>query len=256
MNTQLLVAVAVASIVGSLHCVGMCGGFVAFYSAGANGNGWQRLLPHGAYHAGRLVTYSAWGLMAGSIGGLLDVAGHAVGIGRVAAVVAGLVMVVWGLALLAARLGLRLQHPRLPLWGSWVKRQLASLVEKPPILRAWLLGLSSTLLPCGFLYAFVITAAGTGSALGGTAVMIAFWLGTVPLLFGLGLGIEQLGSRLRQFVPTVTAVLMVGLGVYTVIGRVNVAAMAAHYLENGLHGVESSTSTSSPKSADCPCHKH
>lgn len=256
MNTQLLAAVAVASLVGSLHCVGMCGGFVAFYSAGANETGLQRLVPHGAYHLGRLITYSAWGLLAGSLGALLDVAGHAVGIGRIAAVIAGLVMVIWGLAILASKLGVPWALPRLPpLWGAWVSKQLARLVEKPPTVRALLLGLASTLLPCGFLYAFVITAAGTGTAFGGALVMLAFWLGTVPLLFGLGLGIEQVGTRLRQHVPAVTALLMVGLGVYTVVARVNVAAIAARHLEVGLQGVKSPGLHIPPKSVDCPCHE-
>jgi uncharacterized protein len=254
-NIELVATVALASLLGSLHCVGMCGGFVAFYSAGSSRSGIERNFPHVAYHLGRLLTYTAWGLTAGSIGALLDVAGHAVGIGRVGAIMAGLVMVAWGSAILASKLGLRRMRIRgVSRWRTRLSRALSHLAERPPTIRAFLLGLSSTLLPCGFLYAFVVAAAGTGSAVSGAMVMGAFWFGTVPLLFGLGLGVEHLGARLRQYVPTFTAVLMLGLGTYTVIGRVNVSAVAAKHLETVLHGMKTPASPSLPKRTDCPCH--
>ncbi|HEY5961333.1 MAG TPA: sulfite exporter TauE/SafE family protein [Polyangiaceae bacterium] len=262
MDYELLATVTTASLLGSLHCVGMCGGFVAFYSSGAGATGVKSVVPHVAYHAGRLVTYTLWGMLAGSLGAMLDVAGHAVGIGRVAAIVAGVLMVTWGLAMLTARLGVSLPWLRTRRSVSWLSRALARLVDKPPIVRASLLGLSSTLLPCGFLYAFVITAAGTGSALRGALVMAAFWFGTVPLLLGLGLGVERIGARLRRFVPTVTALLMVALGAYAVVGRVNVAASAARGLEAGLFGLKASNSSGTkspvapPMPSDCPCHRH
>jgi sulfite exporter TauE/SafE len=264
-NHELLLTVISASLLGSLHCVGMCGGFVAVYSTGAGGSRVRSLLPHLAYHFGRLLTYALWGSLAGSLGALLDLAGHAVGVARVAAIVAGLLMVTWGLAMLAARLGASL--PRLwkgskPNATSWLAKLLSHLTEQPPVTRALLLGLSSTLLPCGFLYAFVITAAGTGSALHGAMVMTAFWFGTVPLLLGLGLGVEQLGVRLRRFVPTMTALLMVALGAYAVVGRINVAAAAARQLETGLVTLKAGHASGTPATVapsaptNCPCHQH
>ena len=53
--------------------------------------------------------------------------------------------------------------------------------ERPPVARALLLGLFSTLLPCGWLYAFAVLAAGTGGPWTGMLVMAAFWAGTVPV---------------------------------------------------------------------------
>lgn len=259
MNPQLLGTVLVASAVGSLHCVGMCGGFVAFYSVGTEGRGVLRLLPHLFYHLGRLVTYVTLGLAAGTLGRIVDLAGKAAGLGRVAALLAGAVMVLWGLSLLLARAGLKWHAPKLfPSVSQLLGRGMRALASKPPMVRAALLGLSSTLLPCGFLYAFVVTAAGTAAAWSGALVMLAFWAGTVPLLLGLGIGTEQIGARLRRHIPTVTALLMVALGAYTVVGRVNVSYLIAQRLESQL-------STSQQKAApggahimpaDCPCHRH
>jgi len=89
-----------------------------------------------------------------------------------------------------------------------------------------LLGLASALLPCGWLYAFVVIASGTGSVAGGVAVMAAFWLGTLPMLLGLGVGVQQLGRRIRRHVPIVMALALLAVGLTTVLGRVNVPALA------------------------------
>ncbi|MGC4067992.1 MAG: sulfite exporter TauE/SafE family protein [Polyangiaceae bacterium] len=258
MIAQLLVSVLAASAVGSLHCVGMCGGFVAFYSVGTEASGVGRLVPHVFYHLGRLVTYAALGALAGSLGGLLDLAGKAVGVGRIAAVLAGTVMVLWGLSLLLARAGVTFRRKvASSKLSTFLGTRIQQLREKPPTVRALLLGLCSTLLPCGFLYAFVVTAAGTGHVWSGMAVMVAFWFGTVPLLLGLGIGAERLGGALRKHVPMVTALVMVGLGVYTISDRVNVAHRAALRLEQGFAPAADGAAPSQGKmSEDCPCHRH
>ena len=91
--------------------------------------------------------------------------------------------------------------------------------QRPPVVKAATVGLLSGVLPCGWLWAFVVTAAGTGSALGGVAVMTAFWAGTVPVLLALGLGAQLAGVPLRRHIPAVTAVILVALGLYAIIGR-------------------------------------
>ena len=59
-------SVLLASLLGSPHCAGMCGGFVCFYS-GQDGRGQTRA--HAAYNLGRLVSYLVLGLLAGSAAG-------------------------------------------------------------------------------------------------------------------------------------------------------------------------------------------
>lgn len=65
---------------------------------------------------------------------------------------------------------------------------LRRLMDRPPVVRAAATGLFTTLLPCGWLYAFVVTAAGTGSGtpLHGAALMAVFWLGTLPMMLTVG----------------------------------------------------------------------
>lgn len=243
MTFAILGAVAVASLVGSLHCVGMCGGFVAFYSGEDTSRKVWRA--HGAYHGARLISYVTVGTVAGAVGSALDAAGRAFGLSRIAAFAAGAAMVLWALGLIGQQLG-----ARLPAWKftsgleSLAARALRPLANKPPVARAAVLGLSSTLLPCGFLYAFYVTAAGTGSALGGASVMVVFWAGTVPLLLGLGLGTARLARRARRHVPVLSALVLLCIGLLTVTGRVNVPASVLSSVGSGL----------APDTAAPPCH--
>jgi len=101
---------------------------------------------------------------------------------------------------------------------------------KPPMVRAGVVGLLSGLLPCGWLWAFLVTAAGTGSALGGAAVMCAFWIGTVPALVAVGLGAQLISAPLRRHIPTVTALLLIAIGTFAIVSRPTsaVAAVTKH----------------------------
>ena len=92
--------------------------------------------------------------------------------------------------------------------------------------RAATIGLLSALLPCGWLYAFAVIAAGTASAAWGAAVMTAFWLGTVPVLASLGVGVQALTGTLGRRIPLATALLLVALGLYTIAGRWAIPASA------------------------------
>ncbi len=218
---SLISTVLVASLVGSTHCAGMCGGFVAFYAGtGNDARGFAKSFPHLAYHGGRGLTYVLLGALAGGLGGALNLAGNLAGVQAAAAVLAGSVMVLWGAVALARALGLRLPAAPVPqrilrAYGAVMRK----LQGKPPVLRAGLLGLASALLPCGWLYAFVVTAAGTGHAGYGALAMAAFWLGTVPLLVGLGVGVQQLAGPLRAHLPKLSAVALVVVGMLAVTHR-------------------------------------
>ncbi len=170
-----------------------------------------RLLVHGAYHSGRLLTYSLLGMLAGSVGSALNLAGSLAGVSEVAALAAGLVIVAWAVGtLLPARFHFRGNQER----RSAFSRLLGKVTAMPPTTRSVLLGMSTGLLPCGWLYAFVVAAAGTGSAWQGFFVMVAFWMGTVPVLLGLGGLAQHLSARMRSAVPLLSAIvlLLVGLG--------------------------------------------
>jgi len=214
--TALALTVLAASLVGSLHCAGMCGGFVAFYT----GAGRRQGLGHAAYNIGRLAAYATLGALAGALGAALDLASAPAGIQRGAAVLAGALIALWGTRTLLETAGVRMARlePPAALRGA-VARGVAAVAVEPPVTRALVIGLLTGLLPCGWLYAFIVTAAGTGDPLRGAGLMAVFWLGTLPVMAGLGVAVQALAGSLRRWVPAVCAVAMIVVGLLAVAGR-------------------------------------
>ena len=116
--------------------------------------------------------------------------------------------------------------------------------------RAGVLGLSSTLLPCGWLYAFAAFAAGSGSAASGAFVMSAFWLGSLPVMLGVGFSLQSLTAGFKSQLPRLRALLVLSVGVFTLLTRIQIPAFAS----DGL-AVNAPAAGQPPMSADCPFHK-
>lgn len=218
-----------ASLLGSLHCVGMCGGLVSFYAAGERARGGSPWRLHLAYHLTRATAYALLGAAAGQLGSALNTLGSSLGFGALGAALALLAILSWGLPIvlgtrarvrllelrrgrsLGARLGARAVAAVSSVFMSsvFMSSVLQRVRDRPPLWRASALGLSSALLPCGWLYAFVVLAAGTGSVLHGAGLLVAFWAGTVPALLGLGIGIERISPSMRARLPRISAALIV-----------------------------------------------
>jgi sulfite exporter TauE/SafE len=235
-----LAAVLVASLSGSLHCAGMCGPLVAFALGSTETQTHaQRFVLQWAYHGGRLVSYAALGAVCGLLGAALDMGGALLGLRNVAVVLAGTMMIAVGLIAILRYSGVRLPHVKAPgmLQRVVVLGQRAAIGLKP-FPRALTIGLLSALLPCGWLYAFAIIATGAGGALWGAAVMAAFWLGTVPVLASLGIGVQAFSGTLGRRIPLITAVAIVVLGLFTVAGRfaIPVAAFEQQQVEISTSG--------------------
>jgi hypothetical protein len=96
------------------------------------------------------------------------------------------------------------------------------------VVRALGTGVCTALLPCGWLYAFVAMAAGTGSALRGGVAMLVFWTGTVPILAVIGSGVRELLARAGRVVQIATALMVMALGVASIAGRWNVVVPMAN----------------------------
>ncbi|TWT82666.1 hypothetical protein CA13_41290 [Planctomycetes bacterium CA13] len=211
-------AVFVASLIGSLHCIGMCGPLALWVTGGGASRATIT-----SYHLGRLATYMIAAVAAGILGAAVSFGGDMVGFQSAAAKVAGILLVLVGLYRLA------LLHPRLSgfVTPSSGPSTVASVLQKAkPLIerrgangKAFLGGLITTWLPCGWLYLFVLVAAGTGSVVTAMVVMFAFWIGTLPALTTMLVGIQSLTPKLRSALPIATSLLLIVTGLYTVTGR-------------------------------------
>lgn len=228
----LLAGILLASLLGSIHCAGMCGPFTCLYS-GPRGET-ARLRAHLTYNAGRLLSYAALGTIAGLIGARVDDLGRFAGVGHLAALIAGCLMIAWAAATIGATVGIRIPVSLAP---EWARRTLGAVLvsanRQPPELRALLIGLLTTLLPCGWLYTFVVVAGSTGSALAGATVMAVFWIGTVPMLLAIGVGAGRLVGPLARRLPVVGATFVLILGLLTVAGKLRTPSDISHMASHG-----------------------
>ncbi len=199
--TAVLLGVFVASLVGSVHCLAMCGPLVGLH-------GGAKTMRLAATHSlGRMTTYVALGVAAGLVGSAVNVAGHMANVQRAATVIAAAVIVLFGVAQVV-------QLRRTPIKSSF-GGALMRIKTRRPARRAWLIGALTGLIPCGWLWAFVIAAAGTGSPISGGLTMFAFWLGTVPAMVGLLRITGPLLARVRARMPAITAVALIAIGLGT-----------------------------------------
>ena len=202
----LLAGVFLASLLGSVHCGAMCGAFACL--AGTRGTGGGPF-----YHGGRLLAYLTLGVTAGVVGAGLDTTGVMTGIQRSAALVTSIALVLWGLVQLRAALRPK-QFTAATQWGGVLGTWLTRTNGWDPRARALAIGGITGLLPCGWLWAFVATAMGTGGPLRGAAVMAVFWSGTIPMLVGVTAGARRFGplARVRWPIASASLVVLLGLG--------------------------------------------
>ena len=192
-------AAFVAGLVTSLHCAGMCGP-LACLLAPAKGDRTDPQTVATVYHTARLAGYMTLGAVAGAMGavplGLL---------GGGAFRLLPWVLVAYFL-LVAVRPGG--QWPRPAFLARLQMRLMGWIRGRPRLQVAATMGAATPLLPCGPVYFLVALAALTGSALRGVEFMLAFGLGTVPLLWVVQAGFGRLRARLS---PVGLARLQTGL---------------------------------------------
>ena len=107
-------------------------------------------------------------------------------------------MVGWGGSRLLAALGIRIPAGAPRSLQAALTSLLVRVRNQSPAIRGAATGLLTTLLPCGWLYMFVATAGGTGHVSAAVAVMLFFWLGTLPMMAAVGFGAQRLFGRFER----------------------------------------------------------
>lgn len=217
-----LLTALLMGLLGSVHCVGMCGGIVGMLSFSLPQTLRPRqLLPyHLAYSSGRIFSYSLAGALAGGLGALLGASAPLRHTQMALYILAGVMMLLVGLYLAGwAPMVARIERLGQPLW-----RRLEPLGRRfmPPRRPLHALGLGAVWgwLPCGLVYSALIMALSTASALRGGLLMLAFGLGTLPTLLAMGSVAGLLQKQLqRRWLRRLAGLLMIafaGLFLYPV----------------------------------------
>jgi len=198
-----------AGFIGSLHCIGMCGGF----AVACGGRARDTFL----WHAGRTTTYAVLGALAGAFGSMIP------GPGWVVAVVSGL-LILW----FAAGLAGLVPEPHLSVPG--VKHLATNLASRTNVLARLGFGAANGLLPCGLVYASLGIPVAAADPFVGAAAMVAFGLGTVPALTAVAIGLRRIVMKdLRLRRALAAAVVMAAL--WSIGARTGI--LGAHSMHHG-----------------------
>ena len=203
--SNLLLAFVTGLISSFGHCIGMCGGIVAIYSArqaalakseGASTTLLSRLGSLTPVHIGRLLTYTFLGALIGLAGSLLDQFGGLVGWQGFFSVLVGIAMIAVSLSLMGVLPPIEVALSSIR-GGTSPMQRMRGLFGKRGLWANLGLGILWGFLPCGLVFAMLVVAARTQSWWGGALTMVAFGLGTVPTLLGFSLAANLLSPQLR-----------------------------------------------------------
>ncbi|HMD00496.1 MAG TPA: sulfite exporter TauE/SafE family protein, partial [Ferruginibacter sp.] len=199
---QLITAAMVMGMLGSLHCVGMCGPLVLSLPVNSD-KLYVRFIASLLYNVGRITTYSLIGLFIGAIGQSFAMFGFqqwlSIGLG-----ISILFYLVIGKRIM--------RRSAVVANGNFLfrlRRSLAALYNKRNLSSLFLAGVLNGFLPCGLVYLALAGAAATGNIYSASLFMAAFGFGTLPLMWAVGFFGHclsgSLRTKLRSVLPFVTA---------------------------------------------------
>ena len=203
----MLLSGLILGLLGSLHCVGMCGP-IAFMLPVDRQNSYRKVGQIGVYHLGRLLAYSIIGLLFG----LLGQSFYLFGLQQQLSIVVGLLMIV--LVLIPYKIIGR-YHLSKPInrFISKIKTRLGTALKKRTADTFLTIGFLNGFLPCGLVYMAVFGAVATGNLLQGSLYMLLFGLGTIPLMTSaIYLG-KFLNASVKQHIQRAVPIFVILIGV-------------------------------------------
>lgn len=187
-----------AGLLGSGHCFGMCGGIAAGLGV-MGGAGVRQALPSALlFNLGRITSYVALGGLAALVVGMAGTSLEQPQLGRWLRLLTAVLIALVGLQLMTRwRLLDWLERAGAGVWKKISPLAMAS-AARPGVAARFGMGLCWGFLPCGLVYTMLLTAASTGTAPAGAAVMLTFGLGTLPSMLGMTLAAPALSAFLAD----------------------------------------------------------
>ncbi len=201
----------ISGILGSGHCVGMCGALVSgfFIKASQGGIG---PMPYVAYHGARIGVYTLVGTIAALAGVALVSTGLLGKLQGLLQIVAGVLVILLGLetmGLMRTRLAVGFAPVR------WLRQGFANAAKAGTVGGAALGGLVNGMMPCALTLAMAVKATTAATALEGGLLMLAFGLGTLPAMLFVTLIFGRLGGKVRGHLLKAAAAVVIVMGLST-----------------------------------------
>ncbi|MBF0191823.1 MAG: sulfite exporter TauE/SafE family protein [Magnetococcales bacterium] len=203
-----------AALLGSGHCIGMCGGLAVSTQLGAGIATdrpfwhWERIRLPLLYTLGRVGTYMVLGAVSGWLGSMALFLARPTALNGLPHLAVGVVMILMGID----TIGLVSMTRGGPGVGAFFTRWTQTITASRPALRPLGMGILTGLLPCAMHWAFQAKAFATGSPLQGVVILLAFGLGTLPAMWGFALLSTWLDRKARRLVMQLAGVLIIFMG--------------------------------------------
>lgn len=211
----LIISAWLLGILGSFHCVGMCGP-IALTLPTQHLKGWSRVVGIVLYNFGRMFTYALLGLLLGWLGSRFILFGWQQ---IISILIGGLFILVFILALFRKRLvknAFLTQY-----WNKVIVNTLAMLFRRKGLTTLLFIGMLNGLLPCGMVYMAVAGAAATGHAWTGALFMAAFGFGTFPAMMAMSFAGNLFSIQFRQQIRNATPYVVGIMGLIFVLRGMN-----------------------------------
>ncbi len=208
---QLFLTAFSLGLLGSFHCLGMCGP-IAFTLPVKN----NRFLSALLYNSGRIITYSTFGLFFGVIGQ-----------GLKTATTQQFLSIAFGVLLIVGTLVPTRFLNQFKVSGYFVKAvsqlkfTLSKFIHQKGVLSLLVIGLLNGLLPCGLVYAAIGGSIATGNTSDGVLFMAAFGSGTLPMMFIAIYFSNFISVKFRNKVRKILPVLLVIMGLQLIVRGLN-----------------------------------
>lgn len=188
-------ALFLLGVIGSIHCVAMCGALACSASFSPANSLRSSLARAAAFNVGRTISYGALGVMVGAWGLSLYSLLPSTGTERALRFTTGVAVVLFGISL--AGNDFLSGGPIAWLWKQ-VEPRVVRLFPVSTMGGAFSLGLFWGLFPCGLLYAALLSAAGIASPVQSGLAMVAFGAGTFPAMLVSAIGFSAISHRTRS----------------------------------------------------------
>ncbi len=217
-HSQYLVAF-ITGLLGGVHCFGMCGGIVGVLTLNTSNNNNKQSAQLSiifGYNIGRIAGYTVAGAIVGFLGStLVDLTGIQFA-KQLLSIIASIFMIALGLYLAGIWTGIsKLEYVGSHLWKR-IQPYTKQFMPVRSLKQAIPLGFLWGWLPCGLVYTALIWTVSAGSAIEGALIMLAFGLGTLPVLLAMGVVAARLAKWVRNpSIRLVSGLLVVVLGLLT-----------------------------------------
>lgn len=202
-------------LVGSMHCIGMCGPIALALPIG-NRSGIERTFALILYNVGRISTYALFG----TVFGLLGKSFYLAGVQRQISVFLGL-MILIGLFIP------KLLSQKGKLTGWWYKvfgnlyNEMSVLLKKGSFFSIFIVGFINGFLPCGLVYLALAGALAQTEVYNGTLFMVLFGIGTAPAMFAIAWASKYITLSFRNKIKKASPYLIGFFGILLILRGLN-----------------------------------